>query len=99
MACVVWSWASDRHARCIILENPVVALLHRLLSPLRIDVSLRAGCIRERWIVEALGHIVCALHELRGALNARSVIVRERGFAVIVCIETTRQHHPVLDCH
>ena len=55
-----------------------VASLHS-----RIDIGARAGRVGERRIVEALRHLVGAAHQLRGALDARGVVARERGLDIV----------------
>src|SRR3954447_25363667 len=93
-----WRVISDRYRRRIVLENPVVALLHGRFVPLRIDIGPRAGRICQRGIVETLRHFVCAAHQLGRSLDTRSLIAR-KPFLRVTGRKAARQHHPILDGH
>src|SRR3954466_8592092 len=94
-----WRVISERDRHGIVLENPVVALLHGRFVPLRIHIGPRAGRICQRGIVETLRHLVCAAHQLGRSLDARSLIARQPFGCVVFGRKAARQHHSILDRH
>src|SRR5436305_5289957 len=93
-----WRVISERDRHGIVLENPVVALLHGRFVPLRIHIGPRAGRLGQRRIVETLRHLVCAAHQLRRSLETHSLIAR-KPFLRVTGRKAARQHHSVLYRH